>query len=254
MLKVLVDPYKHLFNPSIFTIQDLWLWYKFEQLKDGWLPDWSGNKFDGKAYECQLIFGEKGSAFKFNGTTSYLAIKNLHFTFENPIGKFTCLAWVKIPKTGGDWSILDFDRSEYFNLVAGVPANTTIGEGDKAFFATNTIEDGVKDLWSVKSIRDGKWHLIAWIYDSSKSIDKQIWIDDKLDGEVDQHTLNKPLKSSLTRFGFVGDGSEANMFNGDRNERYFEGEIAEIRFYRRIFTSNELKRFYNPGILLCYKP
>ena len=71
-----------------------------------------------------------------------------------------------------------------------------------------------------------------------------------VDGEVDRiHTANgnmTALGSGGTRFGIVGDGSEAGSEGGGGNGIYYDGDIGIIQFYEgRTLTASEVKQNYN---------
>lgn len=84
---------------------------------------------------------------------------------------------------------------------------------------------------SKKKIDDGKWHNVAATWTKS-SQQLQLFIDGKPDGKGTL-AAGQALTGSVARIGFT-----APDFPGP--EPYFEGELAEVRFYQRRLT-DELK-------------
>ncbi|MCD6108574.1 MAG: hypothetical protein J7J89_03780, partial [Thermoplasmata archaeon] len=208
--------------------------------------------FNGGLGPDDLVDGKFGKALSFDGVDDYIAIKNLHYDTANEITKLTVSAWVKIPTTGGDWSIVDFDRSEYYTCAAGIPSGSATGEGDYVGFHTTASGYGIVDMWSNTPIRDGKWHFITWVYDSSDVYDKKIYIDGVLDAQQDAYPTGVGLGSGTVRYGFIGDGSEASTFDGTRNGLYFEGTIDEVRIYHRVLSPEEINASYNNALYRLY--
>ena len=188
--------------------------------------------------------GNEDSAMSFNGTTDYIAIQNLHYDTAGQIPEITVSAWVKIPAGGGNWSIVDFDRSDYYTCAAGIPSGSTNGAGDYVGWHTTNSSGGIDDMWSTGTVRDDAWHFIAWVYDGNEVNDKKIYIDGALDAEKDAETTGVNLGKGSTRYGFLGDGSEATAFNGGRNNIWYEGSISDVRIYNRALSIDEIKQLY----------
>lgn len=135
--------------------------------------DTSGNGYNCSIFGATYVNGRFGFALSFDGVNDYLAIQNLHYNTPNGITELTVTAWVKVPPDGGDWSIVDFDRSEYYCCPAGIRSDRPWGEGDYVGFHTYASGYGIHDMWSNSPIRDDNWHFIAWVYDSSVTNDKK---------------------------------------------------------------------------------
>jgi hypothetical protein len=191
----------------------------------------------------QGVAGQVDGAFDFDGSDDYVAIQNLHYDTAGEIERLTVSAWVKIPVDGGNWSIVDFDRSEYYTCAAGIPNSSYSGEGDYVGF--HTSGNGGGDMWSNSTIRDGEWHFITWSFDKDAANDKKIYIDGELDAAVDQHSGG--IGSGSTRYGFIGDGSEASGFDGGRNGRYYEGMADEISISTTTRSDAWVKASYEAG-------
>ena len=204
------------------------------------LKDSSGNGNDGVIYGATWVDGKYGKALSFDGKNDYTAL-DMFFNTAGAIPKLTVTAWVKIPASGGDWSVLDFDRSEYFTVAAGIPAGSINGEGDYVGFHTTDSRGTTHDMWTSSTLRDDSWHFISCVYDGT---DKTIYIDGIEDARVSNAHGGKALGTGAKRYGFIGDGSEASAFNGGRNDEYFEGFIDEIHTYNRALSAEEIKALF----------
>ena len=175
--------------------------------------------------------------FEFNGTSHYGAITNMHYDSANSLGELSVFAWVKTTYNNGtdgtwdsnNWSIIDFDRSEWYQL-------TVTGAGQISFSGDNTNQGGLGTngdhfdmLGTNGSVNDGNWHYIGYTY--SVSSQKVIFY---LDGQVDKtYTANgsmNALADSTTRYGFIGDGSEAGSYNSTRNNIGIKGQLAQFMY------------------------
>lgn len=180
---------------------------------------------------------DTNTALEFDGNNDYVAI-NKSYNTVGAIPIITVEAWINTSIGGvadvfGNWAIVDFDRSEYFNLF--INANT--GE---VGFSTYATTGGIDDFYSGTPVNDGAWHHITAVYDG---VDKIIYIDG-----VEVARNNNPhggvgLGSGMTRYGILGDGSESGGFNGGRNNKYYDGLIDEVRIWNDVRTPAEIMEF-----------
>lgn len=193
-----------------------------DEYKDSTSNDWDG-KGGTSAYPTQIT-GKLGNGQEFNGSNDYIALKKYYS--NTYIGRLAASAWAKVPSTGGDWSIVDFDRSEFYTCAAGIPNSSAGGEGDYLGFHTKDGNSGsIYDMWSSQSgIRNNSWRHITWVYYSQY---KYMYIDGSQDSNT-QYSMGLGRTDS-TRYGVIGNGSEASSFNGSMNSNYFEGSIDELR-------------------------
>ena len=139
---------------------------------------------------------------------------NMSYSPGAGIPTVTVEGWVRTTVTGvgtnDNWSIVDFDRSEYYNLFVR-------GDNGRVGFATATQTSDINDFYSPAgtSVNDGNWHHIAGVYDGTN---KYIYVDGVLVAtDVNSHSgANLGSVRTNTRFGFIGDGSEAGSFNAGR--------------------------------------
>tara|TARA_B100000809_G_C15139852_1_gene532593 strand:- start:5504 stop:7291 length:1788 start_codon:yes stop_codon:yes gene_type:complete len=236
-------------NTAITTnlsTQNVWssiydgVWHMSNNPSNGDLKDGAGSN-DAQSYGnlngASLTVGKIGKATSFNGTNDYFAIKDKKYNASGSIPSLTVTGWFKTTYNNsswsGNWSMLDFDRSEYFNVF--VHGNGQIG------FATRGA--GIDDFYvgSIGQYNDGNWHYVAAVYDGT---DKLIYVDGVLMGTKTNPHQGAALGSGATRYGFIGEGSEASTFNGGRNGIYYEGEYDEIRLSNNALSADWLATAY----------
>ena len=197
--------------------------------------------------------------FTFNGSNHYAYIESLNI--NNTISEMSVFAWVKTTYNSGtpgvwgegNWSIIDFDRSEKFQL--------TISNAGEVAMAGNTSDRGnigissgggfsgqcCFDIVANTRVNDGEWHYVGYTF--SVSNQEIIFY---VDGVVDKtYTADGTMTAlgtaptSRNRYGFLGDGSEASSQNGGRNGIYFDGAIAAIHYYRtKLLSPSEVYQNY----------
>ena len=215
------------------------LYYSFDEGGGNTVNDKSGNNYKASLFGPSWVNGKFGKALYFDGS-DYAAIHDLYYSQSGQLDSFTVFAWVMVPADGGDWSIIDFDRSEYFTCCAGIPQTSYQGEGDYVGFHTKGENGVIDDMWSSSIIRDNQWHSVTWVFDSQETYDKKIYIDGTLDSQKDAYPTGTKVGSGAVRYGFLGDGSEATSYNGGRNNRYYEGYIDELYLFNRTLTEQEI--------------
>ncbi|MHA1742855.1 MAG: DUF2341 domain-containing protein, partial [Candidatus Heimdallarchaeota archaeon] len=215
------------------------IYYSFDEGGGTTVNDKSGNNYKASLFGSSWVNGKFGDALYFDGN-DYVAIHDLYYSQSGQLDSFTVFAWVRVPADGGDWSIIDFDRSEYFTCCAGIPQTNYQGEGDYVGFHTKGENGVVDDMWGSSIIRDNQWHSVTWVFDSQETYDKKIYIDGALDSQKDAYPTGTKVGSGTVRYGFLGDGSEATSYNGGRNNRYYEGYIDELYLFNRALTEQEI--------------
>ena len=196
----------------------------------------------GQVFGTTTIEGVRGNGLAFDGN-AYVALQKIHFKKTGAIPTMTTCAWIYTSKVGdnnrfGNFSIIDFDRSEYFSLFT----NEITGA---VMFATATKRaDGKRDIHDLEgktNIADGQWHQVCGVYDGA---DKIVYVDGVEDGRASSPHQGRALGTGVPRFGFLGDGSEATRANGRRNKFYFEGGIDDLWLWKRALTPSEVLARY----------
>lgn len=190
-------------------------------------------------------------ALEFNGTNDCVAIDGLYFDTAASIAEITVEAWVKTSRTDTQSIIFSFDRTEYFRLA--------IDNSNKVLWATADSSNNVDDMFGTVEVTDGQWHHIAatYYYDADAGEGyKAIYVDGVQDGDTKiAHT--SALGTGMTRYGFIGAGSEASTFNGNKHD-YFQGQIDEVRLWTVVRSQGQIaeERNYrligNESSLLAY--
>ncbi len=176
-------------------------------------------------------------SLNFNGNNDFIYVNDeLHFTDPNEISTVTVSCWFKTSYISGgwtdNWAFFDFDRSEYFNFYID-PTDGSIG------FATAASGYGIHDFSSITTgLNDGEWHFATVVYDGS---DKIIYIDNGVEDRRSVSAMgDRAIGTGTDRWGFFGDGSEASSVNGGRNNRYYSGNIDEIRYFEYAVAPDEI--------------
>ena len=164
------------------------------------------------------------TTLSFDGANDYVAINK---SYSSPISVFTAEVWFKTNYNGGgnhvNWAFICFDRSEYWNF-------SIEGDGRIGFHSTDvngTIDDFYSSINS--NLVNNTWHHAAVVYDG---VDKIIYVDGiEVAKRINAHNGGDIGKNGVTRYGFLGDGSEATSFNSSRNNVYYDGMISETRIW-----------------------
>ncbi len=184
------------------------------------------------------------NSLSFDGSNDYIAISDLFYNSANSIDELTVITWMKMP----DYqrcSMVDYDRSEHWSF--GVNFANAGGNNGKISFDTYATSGSIKDFASDARVDDGQWHMTAGRFDSSLTNEKAIFIDGNLDSEVNQYGTGVKLGKNITRYGIIGDGSEAGSFDAGRNNTYYKGELQEVRIYEKALKNEEIADMYAQG-------
>lgn len=154
---------------------------------------------------------------------------------------------------GGDYTILARIRTKQGGTIF---CQTSTGDewvpGGKAFFVRGgrlCFDIGwVGVVESQRKVDDGQWHEVAVTYQHDKG-EVRLFIDHRPER---QGTLapGERLKKPVVRIGFG-----APDFPQPRS--YFNGQMSDVRFYRRALSQPELARPWQPGkdkaLLACWR-
>ena len=215
-------------------------YYNWYATASGSSPIASGSNFQTPILSSSTTYyvsaKDTNTGLLFDGTDDYIAL-NMNYNAVGQIPLITVEAWINTSETGtaewDNWSIVDFDRSEYYTFFV---------RGDNGQVGFSTTDNGgvIHDFYSTTSVNDGNWHHIAAVYDGT---DKVIYIDGIEEARSNNSHGGNNLGRGTTRFGFIGDGSEASGFNGTRNYKYYNGFIDEVRIWNTVRTPTEIYNY-----------
>ena len=214
---------------------ELVIYYSFDEdtLKDGDVLDMSGNENHGllRGNNLKIVEGKVDEGMWFPGAASdYIAVRNHHYA--NLFPELSIAVWIKTAIRG---MIASWDRSEFFRFAAGDDMLNNLT------FVGFDICCPIRDWHGNVEVTDDKWHHIVVTFNAEM---KRIYVDGELDVEAPTDTNNKMIGKVLTRYGFIGIGSEATAFNGavGPNNWAFNGIMDEFLMYHRALSANEVER------------
>ena len=232
LMNVFLEPYPPFMEDIEAKVspKELILHYSFDRnsIKRKDIADLSGNKNNGLIKGNQkTVKGKVKEGMEFSGSApDYISVRNHHYAKAN-IEAITLVAWVKSPSRG---MIASWDRSEFFRFGVG---DDVLGNNDFVAFDTCC---GIHDWHGKTKITDDKWHHVVAQFDGKH---KRIYIDGKLDAEV--KATHKVMGKAITRYGFIGIGSEAGSFDAATGPNWaFKGVMDEFFLFHRAVTAKEL--------------
>ena len=209
--------------------------YTFDNNAD----DQSGHGYHGIVNGAQPKPGIGGQGYKFDGIDDYIAVSDLYFDKVGAIQKTTICAWINSTYHGqaynDNWGLLDFDGSEYFTFYVR-------GNDGKLGFSTADSTGLRNNASGTAIVNDGKWHFACAVYDGN---DKILYVDGAEDSRTENPHNGRALGTGATRYGFVGDGSKASNFDGERTDSYYQGYVDELRIYSRALGQTEISALFD---------
>ena len=215
---------------------ELIIYYSFDKdtLEKGEVLDGSENENHGLLRgNLKIVEGKVNECVEFpGGAANYIAVQNHHYADLFP--ELTLAVWIKTAQRG---MIASWDRSEFFRFGAGddVLGNLT--------FAGFDVCCPIKDWHGNVEVTDDQWHHIVVTFDAEM---KRIYVDGELDVEAATDTDNKMIGKAVTRYGFIGIGSEAPAFNGNVGPTWaFNGLMDEFLMFHRALSAEEVTHLAN---------
>lgn len=217
--------------------KELVIYYSFDaaSLKGEDLSDMSGNGNDGvlRGNKLKIVNdGKVNECMEFpGGATGSIAVRNLNYTEGIP--ELTLAVWIKTAERG---MIASWDRSDYFRFAAGDVAI------DQTDFIAFDVCCPTKDWHGKVKVTDDEWHHVVATFNAEM---KRIYVDGKVDVEAATATTNKMIGPKAQRYGFIGIGSEADVFNGNASPTWtFKGLMDEFLMFHRALSEDEVESLY----------
>jgi hypothetical protein len=122
-----------------------------------------------------------------------------------------------------NWALVDFDRSEWFHM--------SLNADDCVLLASTAGVDGTSDSTGTTALCDGEWHTVKnkFVIDYGPVSTQIIEVDGKIENIFYGKQMTGLGAGKLKRYGFIGDGSEADVENGVHNNRFFHGDIKAVK-------------------------
>ena len=204
--------------------------------------DQSGNDFDADQtttsgsrpiYNSNVINGNP--ALVFDGNDDYFPITTLNYAASGGLSGITFYAILSTTNTG-EGVILSYDRNEYFRFASD-------HDNDGGFGLSTTNSAAATDDFNATSAIeiDGIPHILGASASTSVGINKFLYFDGTVNNSTDVGTT--AFGTGTTRFGFLGVGSEADVFDGTQGPtNYLEGDFAEFLYYQTELTNVQRQR------------
>ena len=181
--------------------------------------------------------GIVNGAVSLDGVDDYLAIQGLHYSSLGRFGAYHILL-IKTTQADKEGFIFSFDRSEFFRLSTG---NRDINVFDTPYFSLISGGNQHGIFGTTGGLANGDWvHLVASHKASSQEF--KIYINGQLDTVETKGSVDG-VGSEMTRYGFIGAGSEAKFFDSEHHDNY-QGLIDDLRLYHHTLTDAEINGLY----------
>jgi len=180
-----------------------------------------------------LTTGKISKAYNFDGVNDQYTDSS---TSSLDINQYSTSAWIKTSNKQGRMTIVEFTKSSANgNNRRGIAISGNNNLGKPIIYYGN---DKMK-IGNTGDLRDGNWHHIVVIYDST---DSSMYVDGVSATLGAEDTTNSGSFSSQLKIG--------NSLTSQENS-YFNGTIDDVRIYNKALTSNEVLELYNYEILNC---
>jgi hypothetical protein len=185
-------------------------------------------------YNIEDNYSNASTSLEFDGTDDYIAVQNYNYSTD-AITEFTVEAWIKT-NDAGDQVIASFDRNQYWRLEVN---GNGAGNGQIGFDIMT--DAGQLDFGGSTRIDDGSWHHVAGVFDNGNVY---LYIDGNLDNSATSGTSFG--SAGVTRYGFIGVGSEADTYDGTQGPNdFFNGSISEVRVWSTARSQAQIQASMN---------
>lgn len=113
----------------------------------------------------------------------------------------------------------------------------------KVYFATSSSEQQFDDNpTTITGNNDGYWHYAVVSWNRGW---KKVYVDGGLAFSAQSPTGATEIGTDTKRFCYVGTSSESATFDDHfRNSRFYQGDIASIRVWEKVFTDAEIETIW----------
>lgn len=203
-------------------------WWKFDETSGRAANDSSGRKRDGilknfAANNAHWVKGPVGNALRFDGVNDHVDVGDFEWG-----GKCSFSGWVKYNQIQMWSRVFDFGNGEGKNNIV---LSNNAKSPDLAFqnFLKSHQMVKIPDFWEL-----GNWiHIVCQVHESGKS---DVFKNGKLVVSQKKQLTSKIMRTSQ----FFGKSN----WGGDR---FFNGELDDIRLYDRAITEGEVQALFAMG-------
>ena len=181
-------------------------------------------------------------SFEYDGSTSYINLKN-DISFNNDgTSPFTFSTWIKTTSTDNFNFI--FSRQLNTSPFNGLSFYLKDGNRFNVFIGTITSNARIQGYTSATSVNDGNWHHVSVSYDGSQSMSGfSVYLDGSAVSISTTEYNNTPNNCNASINASIGvRGSHV----GSR-QYYFNGRIYDSAFYTSELTSSNIATIYGGG-------
>ena len=216
--------------------------YQFEESSGTTLTDSSGNgnnaTISGMTWSSDAAFGSYSGSF--DGTNDYVELPS-NILPENSTSSSTATCWFKTTYAGTEMGTILNSYNAYAGGTSSTPGWTIFTEGSANFLRLGSYYlDGsnVVGTDGTTNVSDGNWHFIAVVFDISANTLKCY-----LDGNSSPEISITGLTTSTVDI-FTGNATIGYQKNPVGSNRYFNGQIDQVRIYSKALNTEEISTLY----------
>jgi serine/threonine protein kinase/tetratricopeptide (TPR) repeat protein len=218
-----------------FSTGDLVAQWEFNEVKDGYVIDSSGNGLKGKLIGDAKIISDpqRGNVLCLDGDGDYVDCG------DNPafdiVGSITISVWIKVNKFDRDYQAI-ITKRRHWHLQRHHQLGSTAFTVGHPETRGGWAED---EAFGNIDANDGKWHHIAGVYDGTNIY---LYVDGVLDNFKEVHWLISVAEHPIL---LIGEDAErtGRSWNG-LTGRSWNGLIDDVRIYNCAFSEAEIKVLY----------
>lgn len=169
--------------------------------------------------------GRFGSCLSFDGLNDYVLDTGQYL--KNLSAPFSMEVWINAFSGTGYYGILSNFQDSFPKGVSIFLVSTT------GCYRLMMDDNGYNSFDGSKDLKDNSWHHLTVTYNGSN-------VSVYLDGVFD--------KSSLMEYAPGGQSFVLGRVYSDYNDQYFNGKIDEVRVYKRVLSSSEVRMHYQSEI------
>jgi hypothetical protein len=243
-------PYVPITDPNLLC------WWKFDEIIDNTVIDYSGYDHFGDVYGASLeLVGRVGAALYFGGDGDYVVDEDAE-NYLNGLDAITVCMWIKADQTGTDRGFIDCvepnGKDQMVTMRHDVSGSSWGGRNVFKVAVTSTTldpnENYEQQLESSNNSQTTEWQHVALVWKSKDVI--RFYIDGREDAPSGR---TDPNENSGTITGcqklIIGKGAMDQGINAG-----WKGMIDDVRIYDIVLTEDEVKQAMRGESDLAWNP